>query len=490
MKTLNMIPGYTPIEMLQTAWQFAFQQTRLQFSMESKDIFIMALAQRCHEEGLDEEFAVKRLLHVTPFWQYEVLVRKTFHNLYESHKAVPQAEYKAIPYHTMQMEMMKDFLRRRYRFRRNGIVGGEEYVERGSYAEVLKTPAANSDQWKPLTKAVLNTITLQALGEGIQVWDKDVRRYVESTLVEEYDPIADWLNALPEWDGNDHVGAFARRLPTDNPDWTDNFRLWLRSMVAGWLMAKPLHGNATVPLIIGAQGDGKSTFCRMILPEELRTYYTDRIDFTNRNEAEKALTRFALINLDEYDSMTKRQNAFLKHILQKADVKTRKLYESIIQQRKRYAAFIGTTNDPTPLTDLTGSRRFMCVQTSGPIDTKGVVDYQQLYAQVVHEIRHGCQTWFDGEHERRIQEQNLAFQMIDDVEEVFRELYRKPRKWEAGTWKSPTEMVRDMHRHYRGVAENASSLRRLGSMLKRNGFEYRRTNRSMEYWVIQQLLVM
>lgn len=47
MKTLNMIPGYTPIEMLQTAWQFAFQQTRLHFSMESKDIFIMALAQRC-----------------------------------------------------------------------------------------------------------------------------------------------------------------------------------------------------------------------------------------------------------------------------------------------------------------------------------------------------------------------------------------------------------------------------------------------------------
>ena len=61
MKTLNMIPGYTPIEMLQTAWQFAFLQTRMQFSMESKDIFIMALAQRCHEEGLDEEFSIKRL---------------------------------------------------------------------------------------------------------------------------------------------------------------------------------------------------------------------------------------------------------------------------------------------------------------------------------------------------------------------------------------------------------------------------------------------
>lgn len=483
MKNLNMIPGYTPIEMLQTAWQFAFQQTRMQYSMENKDVFIMTLAQRCHEEGLDEEFSIKRLLHITPFWQYEVLVRKVFRNVYQSHRVLPEPAFKAIPYHTQQMEMMKDFLVRRYRFRRNCIVGGEEYVERGSYPEVLHTPAANSDQWKPLTKAVLNTITLQALAEGIQVWDKDVRRYVESTLVEEYDPIADWLNALPDWDGYDHVGEFARRLPTDNPDWADDFRLWLRCMVSGWLKATPLHGNATVPLIIGAQGDGKSTFCRMILPEELRTYYTDRIDFTNRNEAEKALTRFALINLDEYDSMTKRQNAFLKHILQKADVKTRKLYESIVQQRKRYAAFIGTTNDPTPLTDLSGSRRFMCIQTSGIIDTKGIINHQQLYAQVVHEIRHEAQTWFDGERERRIQERNLAFQVIDDVEEVFKELYRKPRKWESGVWKSPTEIVRDMHKHYRGVAENASSLHRLGSMLRRYGFEYRRTSRSMEYKV-------
>ena len=67
MKNLNMIPGYTPIEMLQTAWQFAFQQTRMQYSMENKDVFIMTLAQRCHEEGLDEEFSIKRLLHITPF---------------------------------------------------------------------------------------------------------------------------------------------------------------------------------------------------------------------------------------------------------------------------------------------------------------------------------------------------------------------------------------------------------------------------------------
>ena len=137
-------------------------------------------------------------------------------------------------------------------------------------------------------------------------------------------------------------------------------------------MAKPLHGNATVPLIIGAQGDGKSTFCRMILPEELRTYYTDRIDFTNRNEAEKALTRFALINLDEYDSMTKRQNAFLKHILQKADVKTHQLYMRASSSEQALCRLHpAPTNDPTPLTDLTGSRRFMCVQTSGPHRHKG-----------------------------------------------------------------------------------------------------------------------
>ena len=37
-----------------------------------------------------------------------------------------------------------------------------------------------------------------------------------------------------------------------------------------------------------------------------------------------------------------------------------------------------------PLTDPTGSRRYLCVEVTGIIDTESPVNYQQLYAQAVN----------------------------------------------------------------------------------------------------------
>ena len=47
-------------------------------------------------------------------------------------------------------------------------------------------------------------------------------------------------------------------------------------------------------------------------------------DIGNHREAELALGRFVLVNLDEFDSIGNTQQAFLKHLLQKPVVNTRK----------------------------------------------------------------------------------------------------------------------------------------------------------------------
>ena len=53
--------------------------------------------------------------------------------------------------------------------------------------------------------------------------------------------------------------------------------------------------------VMGPSGCGKSTFCLNLLPPSLRPFYTDSIDFGNKKEAELALHRYALINIDEFD---------------------------------------------------------------------------------------------------------------------------------------------------------------------------------------------
>ena len=111
-----------------------------------------------------------------------------------------------------------------------------------------------------LTTEARNSITIEALSQGIKCWDKDIMRYVNSNDIEMYDPMDDFLEHLPKWDGKDRVEALARRVRTDYKEWPHLFHIWMRSMVAMWKGKGQLTGNALVPLLIGRQGCGKSRF--------------------------------------------------------------------------------------------------------------------------------------------------------------------------------------------------------------------------------------
>ena len=470
----DRLPGYDERRMQMARFQFCYAEVLAQNHQEM-DLMLEELAHKTMKNGLEAEFCLRRLMHMSHFQGYEVLVRRTFRNVYGMCYQRPQLlerKTDSLPYFTLHMELLKQFMKARYLLRRNLITDSVEYIARG---EIVA-------DWQPLDRHALATITMEAMSEGIEAWDKDVKRYVDSTWVKDFDPIIDFLDQLPRWDGRDHIAALAQRIPTQNEHWPHDFAVWLRAMVAQWLGRNGQYGNAMVPLLIGAQGDGKSTFCRLLLPEPLRDYYTDRIDFANRNSAEQMLTRFCLINIDEYDSLSARQSAFLKHILQKSDVKMRKLYDSQVQCRQRYATFIGTTNDPTPLTDTTGSRRFLCIRTMGVIDTHSPIDYEQLYAQVLQEVRDGRPTHFTKAEERRIQRQNAAFQQFDVLEEVFFERYHLPKEGETVTYLSAAQLLTRMRQVSSGIRIDASSIQRLSRLLLNRGFHASTYTHSKRVW--------
>ena len=475
---IDRLPGYDEQHMMMTRFQFCYADIMSRNHQEI-DIMLQELARLAMKNGIDAEFCIHRLMHMHPYQNYEILIRRTFRNVYgicfRHPERMDAPKENSLPHYTLQIALLCHFMEQRYLLRRNMITDGVEFVERGSFCF----------DWQPLRKEDINSITMEALSEGIEAWDKDVKRYVESSRIMEYDPITEFLDALPQWDGNDRVGELARRVPTDNKWWPEDFAVWMRAMMCQWLGRNGQYGNAMVPLLIGAQGDGKSTFCRLLLPEALRDYYTDRIDFANRNRAEQMLTRFCLINIDEYDSLSARQNAFLKHILQKSDIKMRKLYDSQVQCRQRYATFIGTTNDPTPLTDTTGSRRFLCIRTMGVIDTHSPIDYDQLYAQVVHELRDGQPTHFTKAEEKRIQQQNAAFQQFDSLQEVFSELFHLPQKGEAVMHLSAIQLLGRMRQHSPAVRIDDSAVKRLSRMLLSNGFSFKHTKKQNEFTVAQ-----
>ena len=466
---IDRLPGYDEQHMMMTRFQFCYADIMSRNHQEI-DIMLQELARLAMKNGIDAEFCIHRLMHMHPYQNYEILIRRTFRNVYgicfRHPERMDAPKENSLPHYTLQIALLCHFMEQRYLLRRNMITDGVEFVERGSFCF----------DWQPLRKEDINSITMEALSEGIEAWDKDVKRYVESSRIMEYDPITEFLDALPQWDGNDRVGELARRVPTDNKWWPEDFAVWMRAMMCQWLHRNMLHGNAMVPLLIGAQGDGKSTFCRRLLPDELADYYIDRIDFANRNVAERMLTRFCLINIDEYDSLSRQQGAFLKHVLQKSDVKTRKLYDSQILNRQRYATFIGTTNDPTPLIDTTGSRRFMCIQLTGRIDNDSPIDYAQLYAQVKEELNAGLPAWFDHSREQRIQQHNQRFQQQDSIEEIFCEMFRKPKNNDEESRLTAAQILAAMKKRYVSVKTDNSWIQRLSKLLVRKQFQRYHTN--------------
>lgn len=280
----------------------------------------------------------------------------------------------------------------------------------------------------PLDQSARNTMTINALKAGVDSWDKDLGRYIDSNLIPRYYPMEDYLRHLPHWDGkHDYVGEVARRVKTNNPYWENDFHIWMLSMVAQWTGKDRQHGNAIVPLLIGPQGSGKSTFCRRLLPEYLQMYYNDRLSMKNDNDIFLAMSGYALINIDEFDAMSKSQQPILKYLISKNDVKFRPPYGKAIEQRQRFASFIATTNNIRPLVDATGSRRFVCVYAE-EIDNSGFIPHDMLYAQLYQELQQGCRYWMEDEDNQRIMEQNWNFQQVSDYERMVEITFMPPEK--------------------------------------------------------------
>ena len=197
------------------------------------------------------------------------------------------------------MLVVELFLKENYQFRFNVLNGKVEFVTKSAVDEII---ADNDAAWRPLTDRALKSIIIRAKREDVCDGDNpkgDIQDLVQSEEVRAYDPIGDYLSHLPQWDGQNHVARLFGRLPGISSEQAAYLAIWLRSAVAHWLQMDTLHGNECVPTLIGAQGCGKTTFLRRLLPQHLRQYYLDHLNLSNKFDKEMALTNNLLVNLDD-----------------------------------------------------------------------------------------------------------------------------------------------------------------------------------------------
>ena len=367
------------------------------------------------------------------------------------------------------------FLNENYLFRRNVLNGKVEFLNKpGENSECTAMP---DEDWRPLTKEALNSIIRRAKKEHVCEKGSPKTEIVEFVYSEDiplHNPIGDYMKGLPEWDGINHIGKIFSRLPGITSEQQGYLATWLRSAVAHWLQMDTLHGNECVPTLIGAQGCGKTTFFHRLLPPELRQYYLDHLNLSNKFDKEMALTNNLLVNLDELDAIRPSQHASLKQTLSKNKVNGRPIYGTSQEDNPRYASFVATTNNPHPLTDPTGSRRYICmtIPEGKYIDNEGEIDYGQLYAQVKYELEVAkIPYWFSNDEVARIQQLNQGYMVKNDIAEMVEACFRKPKEGESAKMMNSKMLLTHIQHQYPSVNINHGNKIRVGHVMTTLGYE-------------------
>ena len=182
----------------------------------------------------------------------------------------------------------------------------------------------------------------------------------------------------------------------------------------------------------------------------------------------------------------------LKYLVSTADLKYRPPYGKAYSSHRRYASFIGTTNEPMPLVDTTGSRRFICVQVEGNIDFETPIEYAQLYAQLKYEVEEqGERYYLTKEEELALMEHNQSFQKVSGLGEMLLSLFEKPEgnskeNPENGQWLSLKEISAHLKQTFKGgYQEEEGAFIKIGQFLSRPEYKFESTRRNTGwiYWV-------
>ena len=309
------------------------------------------------------------------------------------------------------------------------LIRMEEYV--GEHYEVrlnrlsqhYELSPLGAERWGKLDEEAIYRLMMEMNHAGIGITKPYLVRTVlqGGELVKRYHPVYDYLENLPAWDGAPHIEALFRRV-TDDERLLGWLRKWFVAMVAQVMGRMGTYGNSVCPILISRQqGWGKSQFAKMLVPPQLRMFFSDTFNLAQEDACLRRMTAYMLINVDEVDRFAGRRMPIFKNLVQLSAVSMKRAYHSQMEERERMASFIATSNRRYLLNDETGSRRFICVELAHAIDVDAPLDYAQLYAEAMAAIDAGERCWFDEEETRQLEVHNAAYSVRCGVWDLLRQ---------------------------------------------------------------------
>ena len=396
------------------------------------------------------------------------------------------------------MKMLKQWLSMRYEFHRNEVTGYYEVCSR----DVLK---GKFHRWTRMDDNIENSLWIEMEEDGLQTQQPRLHSLINSDFSEKYNPLLDYLTALPAWDGKtDYIQMLADRIhiaDTDGAHHTQEdfryfFKKWFVAMVVTWVTDTVV--GQTILIFVGKGGLFKTTFFDKLLPKILHDYFINEstASYTDKDFME-AMASKALMCLDEFETAFGKNLSAFKSCVTKLFFSIRRPYDKYRTELPHRAAMCGTSNSVQIISEEENRRYspWLIESIDSPIDHP--IDYQHVYAQAValgkevmeRQRKHedGWVFWLTTEDIEVMREHNKMFMISNYMEDQILRYYRVPDK--------------DVEARYIKFRYSSEILERIGgcpalsryiyqqnlaSTLLRLGFERKRRSKGMGWFVIEK----
>lgn len=255
-----------------------------------------------------------------------------------------------------------------------GKIATDEFAMRGVALGALPWDAREEMRlWTDTDDSGLNWYLETRYGITGQTLVDDALRLVSKEQA--FNAVKEYLGSL-YWDGLPRVEtAFRDYLGAEDTPYVR--AVCRKSLVAAVARVfEPGCKYDYVPVIIGPQGLGKTTFLRTLA----HGWHSDSLSSFHGKEASEQIQGIWIVEIGEMTAAKRSDNNEIKQFLSRCDDVYRQPYGRRTERYPRKGVFFGTTNENDFLTDTTGNRRFWPVD--GGILTPTLSPWDDLPGQV------------------------------------------------------------------------------------------------------------
>jgi len=355
------------------------------------------------------------------------------------HKEI-KANKEDVPKKKNHIQEIKDYLDLHYEFRKNVLTLEIEY-------RALKDSTFNI-----LDDMFLNSIWIKMQMNGYKCSDVVLTKILNSDLTKTYNPLEDYFNALPEYDGVDYISQLGETiiiedLEIDGIVLKDLWQPYLKKWLVASCMGKGI--NHTCLILVGGQGAGKTTWLNKLCPPEMKKFLVcSHINpsLTDQNTANFLAEKWFVNIDDQLETIFGKDFNSMKAIITAPFVTNRKTWHRFTKTRKRVCSFMGSVNNPKFLTD-TENRRYIVFSTK-QINFKHDIDMQKVWSQALHLANENFPYWFSTEEIKKLNKINEVYRQYTPEEEWLMRLFApcEPTNPKA-RFLMPSEMLTILNAH-------------------------------------------